>query len=122
VDNIIKIDTKLGKRVQKRALQILLEISDIKIEYLTPENILKLSEKIKIFTDKYNCVIKSWVKDGIGFALCYNSVIYIKEDFNSWGSITAPTEAEAILASLLWLADRGFFNEEEIKKIRKEIL
>jgi len=120
----IEIDSKLSQKIIERACNVLKEITDIDVKLLNQpcnKTLLILADKIKNFSDENNCVISSWVRGGVAHAECYNASTYEEEDDNSWGLLVAPTEAEVVIASFMWLYDRGNFTPTFTKYIQKEI-
>jgi len=103
--------------VIKRVRQIADEIDAGYIDEYKEMPVEVLAFRLKLLASEHNCYIKSWVyqdKELPGIAECYCAADYEEEDEDTWELFTQETEAEAIIASFKWLADRGYFIKEEI--------
>ena len=119
----MEINEELSQELIRRATTILEKITDFTCnpDVLAKGPILEIAEKLKIYVDMKNCVIKSWVRGGRGYSLCYNYEKYDANDKSTWEVLIAPSESESVIAAFMWLYDRQNFIPESIKTIREEI-
>ncbi len=119
--DIIITDQNISKRIEKRVRQILGEIGEEESGYYNIITTLMLSVECKAIAIKYNCYIQSWMTIDDGVAECYNASTKNKEDPETYGLISAPTETQAIIVAFMWLSDRQNFVSEAHKIITDNV-
>jgi len=120
-NDILFFDSNKSQDIIQRSCKILEKISNIDPNILGSGPILEIAEKVKIFADKHNCVIQSWVRNNEAFAECYNAEKYDEEVNNTYGLISAPSEAEAVIIAFLWLYERDYFTNSTLLFIKETV-